>query len=50
MRLRHTGIHTCDVLKWHLEPARQGEELVGSTGSSRLVYGLSPASPNDGHT
>ena len=28
VRLRHARIHTCDVLKRHLEPAREGEELV----------------------
>lgn len=30
VRLRHAWIHTRDVRKWHLEPAREGEELVGA--------------------
>jgi hypothetical protein len=45
VRLRHTRINTCDVFKWHLEPAREGEELVGArdvndkTGRSQLDRG-----------
>src|SRR5258708_8952519 len=48
MRLRHTRIHPRDVLEGHLEPAREGEELVGAgdmddkTGRSQLDRGHRP--------
>jgi hypothetical protein len=36
--LGHSRIHTRDVLEWHLEPAREGEELVGARDVDDETY------------